>query len=193
MFELIIPAFLAWFIHFIYSKWSSPKTADDVKNRNFQKLFKNIKQSKSQYQSNAKSIVKSNKFLSESISHIKKDKESVEYWLKNVSESDVEAMLEWLFDNEGHNLEDVIPESHNVKDVISVYERHLPFEDLPEEVRDEIEIIKTYNIDNPIILTFIFVWTLSLMWMFRDGNYEASISLVNQLLAILMYIRETLK
>ena len=107
----------------------------------------------------------------------------------DVPAKDIQTKLaDWLF--QGDWKRQFASYSYETQETVKVIEQNLPFDELPQEVQNQVNELRSYDIDDPIVITIIFAWILNTYWLLHQRDFEASISLLNWLLVILMYARD---
>lgn len=66
----------------------------------------------------------------------------------------------------------------------------LPFEELPEDVHQQLGELRRFVFENGISITVLLLWALNWLWIIHDRSLEAMTSGVSQLLTILLLIKE---
>ena len=105
-------------------------------------------------------------------------------------ENTIPNFLSSLTLNHAFELKSVIGESEDIEVAIAVLTDTLPFEELPEELRQDIEKLREFVYGNSIALTAVLLWAINCLWILHSRDFESASNLVSTLLVILMLLKE---
>ena len=64
------------------------------------------------------------------------------------------------------------------------------FEDLPDEVQENVKEVRRFTYDHGITITVIMIWIVNCLWLLSDRDFDSASAVANTLLALLILLKE---
>jgi hypothetical protein len=105
-------------------------------------------------------------------------------------ENYLQGFLQSLTLDHGVQLREILGETSEVETTIDVLTGSSEVDDLPENIRSNVEQIRDSVYRSGIATTVLMIWVINLLWLVRDRDFEPASGLTQMLLALLIYLRE---
>jgi len=90
----------------------------------------------------------------------------------------------------GFELRGIVGSSKEVDLAIGVLTDELPVDELPEEIRRDVDELREFVYENSIALTAILLWAINCLWILHSRDFESASNLATTLLTILILLKE---